>query len=172
MTTDRTLPLATTAEMIGIKAGTLRRWCAYHSAHLSATANPPTGQPRRFTNRDVEILRYVQDLRSQGVTVDSINSQLGLLTFPEIDTTGQNEEQLEADSTELAAVGPQEGLHDVAAIMLLLSNHQAQIEALQQARDNDRYSSIDTITAIGMGLCMGLLFAAIAIGLAWLYGGG
>jgi len=37
-------------------------------------------------------------------------------------------------------------------------------EALERRR-------FDTVTVLGLGICMGLLFAAILIGLAWLYGG-
>jgi DNA-binding transcriptional MerR regulator len=165
MTNDRTLPLATTAEMIGIKAGTLRRWCAYHSDHLSTTANPPTGQPRRFTNRDVEILRYVQDLRSQGLTVDSINSQLGLLTFPDVD---ESEEQSPViDSTQLTSMGSLEGLQQAPGVIVALEAMQRQIDAIQQA-NRGRF---DTVTVLGIGICIGLLFAVCMIVLAWLYGG-
>ena len=37
-------------------------------------------------------------------------------------------------------------------------------EALERRR-------FDSVTVLGLGICMGLLFAAILIGLAWLYGG-
>jgi DNA-binding transcriptional MerR regulator len=162
MTEKTTLPLATTADMIGIKAGTLRRWAEYHSAHLSSTANPLAGQARRFTHKDVEVLRMVAELRSRGLTVGGINDRLSAITFPDVE-----ESEAVDESTELASVASQEGHHDVAAIIQALSSHQAQIDAIQQATRR----RFDTVTVLGIGICIGLLFAVGMIMLAWLYGG-
>jgi len=43
-----------TAELLGIKPLTLRRWCEYHAEHLSPGTNPPSGQARRFTDKDIK----------------------------------------------------------------------------------------------------------------------
>jgi len=40
-------------------------------------ANPPAGQARRFTGRDLEVLKHVKSLRAQGLTVARINNFLG-----------------------------------------------------------------------------------------------
>jgi DNA-binding transcriptional MerR regulator len=44
-------------QLAGIAAHNVRRWTRYHKEHLSPSANPEPGQPRRFTRRDVEVLR-------------------------------------------------------------------------------------------------------------------
>jgi len=72
-------------EQLGITPITLRRWCAYHKAHLSPGANPGEGVTRRFIGRDLEVLRHVRSLRDQGLTTEQINEQLAGLTFPEIE---------------------------------------------------------------------------------------
>ena len=162
MTEKPTLPLATTADMIGIKAGTLRRWAEYHSAYLSTTANPLAGQARRFTHKDVEVLRMVAELRSQGLTVGGINDRLSAITFPDVE-----ESEPTNDSTELASVASQEGLQQAPGVIVALESMQRQIDAMQQANR----SRFDTVTVLGIGICIGLLFAVGMIVLAWLYGG-
>jgi DNA-binding transcriptional MerR regulator len=149
--------------MLEITPVTLRRWCEYHAEHLSAGANPQAGKARRFTGRDLEVFKHVRSLRAQGLTVADINEQLQALTFAVVDT----DEQSAGDSEELAPVASQESLHDVAAIIQALSSHQAQIDAIQQA--NRR--RFDTVTVLGIGICIGLLFSVGMIVLAWLYGG-
>jgi DNA-binding transcriptional MerR regulator len=166
MDDNSTLSLSEAAEIVGVKPVTFRRWADQHGYFLSAGAHPPVGQARRFDSRDLEILKTVKGYRDQGISTAIINDRLAGLTFASVieneiaeDTTG-----LGADSTELASVTSQEGLHDVAAIIQALSSHQAQIDVIQRHR-------LDTITSIGLGICIGLLFSAILIGLAWLYGG-
>lgn len=75
-----------TANMLEITPVTLRRWCAAHAEFLSPGANPPErGEARRFTGRDIEVLKHVKSLRAQGKTEGKINEQLRTLTFPEIE---------------------------------------------------------------------------------------
>ena len=83
-------------EQLGITPITLRRWCAYHKAHLSPGANPGEGVTRRFTGRDLEVLRHVRSLRDQGLTTEQINEQLKGLTFPEIVPGDQVDTALDA----------------------------------------------------------------------------
>jgi DNA-binding transcriptional MerR regulator len=173
MDDNSTLSLSEAAEIVGVKPVTFRRWADQHGYFLSAGAHPPVGQARRFDSRDLEVLKTVKAYRDQGISTAIINDRLAGLTFASVidneiaeDTTGPG-----ADSTELASVGSQESLQSTQALIVALEAMQRQIDAIQQARQEDRSNRIDTVTAIGLGLCMGLLFAAILIGLAWLYGG-
>lgn len=106
-----------TAASLGILPATLRRWCAYHAAHLSTGANPPAGTARRFDGRDLEVLRTVRDLRAQGLTVASINEQLAKTTFAVVDDQQppDSEQQAIVDQPEppqaaLLAIVPQDYL--------------------------------------------------------------
>lgn len=79
-----------TANMLEITPVTLRRWCAAHAEFLSPGANPPErGEARRFTGRDIEVLKHIKFLRAQGKTEAKINEQLRTLTFPEIEPGDQ-----------------------------------------------------------------------------------
>jgi len=163
MAEHRTFTLAHSAEMVGIKAATLRRWADYHSEYLSTTANPLAGQPRRFTNRDIEILKYVVDLRSQGLTVGDINSQLSTLTFPDVDTT-EEPAGPGADNAELATVDAQETPGQTQALIMVVQGVESRIAAVERSQRQGY------VTAIGIGICIGLLFMLCLIALASLYG--
>ena len=81
--------------MLEITPVTLRRWCAAHAEFLSPGANPPErGEARRFTGRDIEVLKHVKSLRAQGKTEAKINEQLRTLTFPEIEEPGDQADAL------------------------------------------------------------------------------
>jgi len=161
MADKSTIPLAITTDRIGVKAVTLRRWCDYHSAHLSPGANPPTGQARRFSNRDIEVLKTVRDLRQEGFSVARINEKLAGITFAVIDT-----EERAPDSIELAPPAVPDGLQQAPAPIVAhdyIITVERRLGALERRR-------LDNVTAIGLGFVGGLLFAAILIGLAALYG--
>jgi DNA-binding transcriptional MerR regulator len=154
---DQTFTPNEAAIMLGTAAHNVRRWTEYHAAHLSPLATPPPGQARRYNGRDIEVLKHVKALRSQGLTVPVINEQLAGLTFAEIDTSA-------ADSVTIASVGSQEGVQQAPGVIVALQAIEQRIDAIERKR-------LDTVTAIGIGICIGLLFAAILISLAWLYGG-
>ena len=89
-TPSHTLAISEAAEAIDVSIHSLRRWCEWHSTHLSPGANPPAGQARRLTGVDIEVLRHVKALRSEGLQTVAINEQLAGLTFAEIDTEDSN----------------------------------------------------------------------------------
>jgi len=160
-----TLTPAAAAQRLGIEVYTVRRWCDWHAAYLSPGASPGPGALRRLTQRDVEVLSQVRELRAQGLHTETINEQLAGLTFAVVDTDEQSAADSEAIITTTAQEAPQ-------AIVVALQAMQRQIDALQQANQPANSRRFDTITVLGIGICIGLLFAVGMIVLAWLYGGG
>jgi DNA-binding transcriptional MerR regulator len=154
-----------TAASLGIQPATLRRWCAYHAAHLSSGANPPAGQARRFDGRDLEVLRTVRALRAQGLTVTAINDQLANMTFAVIDTeqeepdTGKDVPQLPATTAPNAA--------DSTPGMIVPQDYLAAIErrfeALEQAKVNDRRLVRDGVFMFMAGVCVALVLVLIVL---------
>ena len=166
---SHTLAISEAAETVGVTIHSLRRWCEWHKAHLSPGANPPTGQPRRLTGVDIEVLRHVKALRSEGLQTVAINEQLAGLTFAEIDTGDHSP----VDSEEIAPTAAQEKLQQTPGAIVApeyLMAIERRFEALEAARQEDRRDRFDQLTMLGIGVCFGLLFCAILIGLAWLYG--
>ena len=153
-----------TAELLGIKPLTLRRWCEYHAEHLSPGTNPPSGQARRFTDKDIEILKHVKHLRSQGFNTATINAQLAGLTFAEVVTAERSEDD-GGDSEELAPLASPGELQSPQALVMVVESLQRQIDGIQQAR------RFDAVGLVGLGIVIGLVFATMFIALASLYGG-
>lgn len=155
-----------TASILGITPATLRRWAEYHKAYLSPDTQPSSGQPRRFTNRDIEILKHCKHLRDQGLTVASINDQLADLTFPEIDANqeiDQAHDDQPDDQVTAVTAPPQAPLAtlDAYAIEAILTR----VAAVERAREPA------LIIGFGLGFIGALLLVLLIIGLAVLYGG-
>ena len=169
-TPSHTLAISEAAEAIDVSIHSLRRWCEWHKAYLSPGANPAAGQPRRLTGVDIEVLRHVRALRSEGLQTVAINEQLAGLTFAEIDTGDHGA----GDSEEIVPTDTQEKLQQTPGAIVgpeYLMAIERRFEALEAARQEDRRDRFDQLTMLGIGICIGLLFCAILIGLAWLYGG-
>ena len=155
-----------TADTLGITPFTLRRWCDYHAAYLSPSANPPAGQARRFTGRDLEVLKHVKSLRAQGLTVARINEQLAPLTFAEIDNSEQDTDIVEAPQDAQAA---QDRTDSALAVRVALDDLEkrfdAKLEAIQQVKEPSFF------VGFGAGFIAALLFVIVIVLLAVLYGG-
>ena len=148
-----------TANMLEITPVTLRRWCTAHAEFLSSGANPPErGEARRFTGRDIEVLKHIKFLRAQGKTEAKINEQLRTLTFPEIepgDQGGALDAHPASPEGPHSPLLPVRALDDLAPIL-------GRLERLEQgARPNWWWF------AVGLGAGLGLavvaeLFALVA----------
>lgn len=151
--------------MLGITPVTLRRWCAAHASYLSPLANPPErGTARRFTGKDIEVLKHVQSLRAHGLTEAKINEQLRTLTFAEIDNSEQNVDT--EPTTDLPV--QQETSHNALALRVALDDLEKRFDAKFAALERNRR---DAFVMFGAGfLAAGVLFLLL-IGLAVLYGG-
>ena len=153
-------------EQLGITPITLRRWCAYHKAHLSPGANPGEGVTRRFTGRDLEVLRHVRSLRDQGLNTEQINEQLAGLTFPEIEPGDQaDNEQTALEASPASQEGPGAGQLPAVVqndlVLRLDRLERSLVEVQGAARPNWWWF------AVGLGAGLGLavvaeLFALVA----------
>lgn len=56
---------------------TLRSWTEEFGAFLSALANPPSGQLRRYTEHDLQVLTAVRDYRAHHLSYEEIRERLG-----------------------------------------------------------------------------------------------
>ena len=152
-----------TANMLGITPVTLRRWCAAHAAYLSPLANPPErGTARRFTGKDIEVLKHVQSLRAHGTTEAKINEQLRTLTFAEIDNSEQATDPVEAPQD---AQNAQDRTDSALAVRVALDEFDAKLEASQRSREPSFF------VGFGAGFIAALLFVIVIVLLAVLYGG-
>ncbi len=157
MSEQTTVTPAKAAELVGVEVYTIRRWCDWHAPSLSPGASPGPGALRRLTMRDIEVLKTVRDLRAQGLTTNTINEQLAGLTFAEI-------EPAPVDAAPMVATqAPQDspGAPAPLAVVEALQSIQAQIQALQQARSDDKQAQRAAWWYIVFGIMIGLGLAAV-----------
>lgn len=62
--------------LVDKNSNTLRGWAEEFGEFLSASANAAPGQPRRFTERDIQILTAVRDYRANHYSYDEIRERL------------------------------------------------------------------------------------------------
>lgn len=70
------------AAQLGIAAPTLRRWSVQFADHLDAGASAAIAQDgggveRRYSDRDIALLRRVSGLLARGLTYEQVRRQLG-----------------------------------------------------------------------------------------------
>lgn len=150
MTSEQTLTVSEAAQRIGTEVYTLRRWCAWHSGHLSASANPGGSKPRRLTLRDVEVLRHVRTLRERGLQTGEINQQLGTTTFAVVDTSEQT-------GPTVAQNGPQSTFGAVDVVTAI----QASTAPLEQRLARLEQRRFDVVSFAAGVLVCGIFFALL-----------
>jgi DNA-binding transcriptional MerR regulator len=75
------------ATLLDTSEDTIRRWSAHFAMYFSPSANPPKGEDRAYTERDVRIMAYISALRNMGNSLKTIAERLettDLDTLPEV----------------------------------------------------------------------------------------
>jgi DNA-binding transcriptional MerR regulator len=94
------------AQVCGISLNTVRQWANDYSAFLGPNARGEQGD-RAFSTNDLEVLKYVAQLRSERMRKDAIIQRLGETTFPEIEQADQPLSELALpDATESHHAAP------------------------------------------------------------------
>lgn len=159
-----------TALLVGVAVHNIRRWGEYHAAYLSAGATPPAGQLKRYTGRDVEVLKHVKALRDQGLPVPVINEQLKGLTFAEVDSNPNSKLDSAVTVNEIidhpaAQVGPGAALPPVAVGYDL----ETLVEALERSRAKDSAIVRSGLTMFGLGFMAACLLFLVLVVLISIY---
>jgi DNA-binding transcriptional MerR regulator len=141
------------AQLTGIAAHNVRRWSEYHSNHLSPLANPPTGQARHYTGRDIEVLKHIDSLRKLGLTVPVINEQLVGLTFAVIDT-----DAIAATSTALPTAPDAPDRASASLVALdAINTLQRRVESLERSKEPS------FTVGLGVGFIAALVFVVLLL---------
>jgi len=65
-----------TAKLAGIGHSTVRHYALEWAEYLSASATPPAGEVRHFTDEDVAVFRTIRVMRDRGATTEQIIAAL------------------------------------------------------------------------------------------------
>lgn len=159
---------AEAAEAVAVGVQSIRRWCEWHAGHLSVGASPGPGIPRRLTQRDVEVLKVVKELRYQGLQTDAINDRLKSMAFPEIaDSADSDSAVTVADSVEATpgAQARQGGAIVPKVEPEFITSIERRFAALERSAQEQRATWWHVAVGIGIGLGMAAvaeLFALVA----------
>ncbi len=121
MTTYR--PVETAAQL-GVSTSTLRRWAQDFGEHLSASGAPDAGSRRRFTPRDIAVLRRAKALLDARNATPAVNDLLRLEDFGDIET----------DQADQSPAQPAQAQDASTALVALLGGQVVSAQADQAAR--------------------------------------
>ena len=160
------------AARLGVHENTVRLWCAEFASHLSAAANPPSGQVRALSESDLVTLERVRDMRNAGYPIAYVRERL-----PSTPTTTEPSKPPEAPQN---APDARSGAIMPAAVVQALEALQSRLDAppAAQALQNARAQGFaaGVTAAIAIMLALALLIGVLAsLGLGWvvrLLGGG
>lgn len=71
------------SDSLTVPTSTIRRWSVRFEKHLS----PRTGKKRTYTPSDLDTLRRIRDLSSEGIGLDRIDDMLAVVERPPDETT-------------------------------------------------------------------------------------
>ncbi len=156
------------ATICNVTVNTVRNWCKDYGAFLSPGASGAGGN-RSFSGRDLEVFKYIAQLRSENMQKPAILQRLSETTFAEID------EHTDATDTTSTAIqtAPDAPDSTPASIVALdaITALQRDVAALKASVTESKQSQRDGVVMFGVGFIAALLFVVVIIGLAVLYGG-
>ena len=74
MEQDRTYSIGRVANMVGVPKYKLRHWCDRYLPHIQKI-DIGNMQHRRFTDKDIELIKSIKAYRDRGFTLDAAVSQ-------------------------------------------------------------------------------------------------
>ena len=74
MEQDRTYSIGRVANMVGVPKYKLRHWCDRYLPHIQKI-DIGDMQYRRFTDKDIELIKRIKEYRSKGFTLDAAVTQ-------------------------------------------------------------------------------------------------
>jgi DNA-binding transcriptional MerR regulator len=121
--------------LVDKNSNTLRSWAEEFGEFLSASANPPHGQPRRFTQRDVQLLTAIRDYRAHHLSYDEIRARLHA---GEHDVTGPLAEEAPAPGQGTSFAPDGRALVPLAQVETLLAPLAASVEEWRRLAEEYR----------------------------------
>lgn len=89
--------------LFDISHQTVRVWAQEFERHLSAGANPATGQHRFFSYDDLQVFALIAQMRNEGESYDAIKAALASGARGQLPETAQDDVLLDITSTDAGA---------------------------------------------------------------------
>ena len=169
MPTDAKYTIGTAAVMVGkpgpaLPVTTIRNWSKEYARHLSDDANPPAGTERRFSDRDVAVLRLVHEWRGLRLPTSDIHARLQDATIPVMDVISVEES---TESPPEATTIDSEPLQLPSPILNDLVTRLQGVESLDR-RVSSLESRRNLVWVALAGVAVGALLVAAIVLIVWL----
>lgn len=164
MPADAKYTIGTAAVLVGkpgaaLPITTIRNWTREYAPHLSADANPPTGTERRYTERDVAVLRLVHEWRGLRLPSSDIHARLQDATIPIVEVVPVDE------STESPPQAPTIDSEPLQLPAVVQKDLLARLQGLESL--DKRVSSLEQRNMLLLAFAVGVL-VVLAIVVVWL----
>lgn len=126
------------ATQFGTSKNTIRVWTAEFSEYLSPTAQPPKGQPRRYTDDDLRVLALVAYMRSDAVPYDDIRSALASGQRAEPFDQGETDDETGSDSAQNQRESDEQPQMAIDLFRDMLGSYTDRINTLEAKLDTER----------------------------------
>jgi DNA-binding transcriptional MerR regulator len=118
-----------------------------------------------LTDRDLEVLRYIAQLRAENMTHEQVNQRLAETKIGETETLVQSlpapEETLQ--DPPMTVQSPSDALQAYQAALTVMARMEERYTSLQTQIDNLDKRQASRLTYIVMGVIIGLFIAVVAI---------
>jgi len=160
------------ANRLQISPNTLRNWSDQYSAFLSESARPGHKPERRFTSKDLTILTYIKQLRSEGMEQPHIVERLKETKFYDIEVLEPDTTELQpvtaADEQSTAPPAVQDGLQ-LGPAPIVAQDYIIATERRLAALERSKQPAF--VTGLGIGFVVAAFMFLGMIVLSWLYSG-
>lgn len=153
------------AKACNVSVNTIRNWCKDYAGHLSAGAQPGGAGARLLTSRDLEVLRYIAQLRAENMTHEQVNQRLAETKIGETETLVQPTPDLRETLQDppMPVQSPSDALQAYQAALTIMARVEERHASLQSQIDNLDKRQAARINYVLLGILIGLLIAVVAI---------
>lgn len=138
------------AKACNVSVNTVRGWIRDYGQHFSAAARGESGN-RLLSDKDMNTLKYIAQLRSEGLQKDAIGVRLQETAIGDVETI------VPLQSTSITQPASPESHSDAPLMLAVVNDLQTQVRALQQARQEDKQNRQSQTLIFLLGLTAGIV---------------
>jgi DNA-binding transcriptional MerR regulator len=129
-------PTKYAANRLNVTTNTVRNWSEQYAEYLSLSAQPGQQSERRFTEKDLTVLEYIKQLRSEGLKESEIKQRLAETRFADVEVLSPSENTPQAPQSTKSAI-EQPALpdtpHATPAPIVALDDHEKRLALLERS---------------------------------------
>lgn len=152
------------ATKLNVTATTVRNWSEHYGAFLSETARPGYQPERRFTERDLTVLEYIKQLKTEGRRDAEVKQRLSETKFQDVEIIepapmALNVAQLSIEAQPSVQESPSNDFAALMALNDLRSEITAKFAALEQTKEETKRNRQRDTLFFALGLTAGIVLA-------------